>query len=92
MKITEEYQNQQIECLEIKSAIFIGDYSIRILFTDGYERIVNFKPFLTASLHPSIRKYLDDEIFKQFRIIDGNLNWNNYDLIFPIDDLYHETL
>jgi hypothetical protein len=31
---------------------------------------------------------LDESKFKQFLILDGNLNWNDYDLIFPIADLY----
>jgi len=31
---------------------------------------------------------LDERKFKEFQIIDGNLNWNDYDLIFPIYDLY----
>ena len=35
-----------------------------------------------------IKKYLDETLFKQFKIVDGNLNWNDYDLIFPIYDLY----
>jgi len=41
-----------------------------------------------TSLHPSIKKYLDESKFLQYEIVDGNLNWNNYDLIFPVDDLY----
>ena len=74
--------------IEVKSAKYIGDFAIRILFSNGRNSLVDFKPFLKASLHPSIRKYLDENRFKQFEIIDGNLNWNNYDLIFPIEDLY----
>jgi hypothetical protein len=30
---------------------------------------------------------MDKERFKQFEIIDGNLNWNDYDMIFPVSDL-----
>jgi len=32
--------------------------------------------------------YLDESKFKEYKIIDGNLNWNDYDMIFPIEDLY----
>lgn len=88
MKITEEYSDFQIDLIAIKSANYIGDYAIRISFSDGTNRLVDFKPFLENALHPSIRKYLDEKKFKQFEIVDGNLNWNNYDLIFPINDLY----
>ena len=88
MRIIEEYADFQYELIEIKSAKYIGDYAIRVFFVDGSERLIDFKSFLESSLHPSIRKYLDEKKFKQFKIVEGNLNWNDYDLIFPIDDLH----
>jgi len=88
MRIVEEHNEFQPELIEIKSANYIGDYAIRIYFNDGVNRLVDFKPFLESSLHPSIRKYLDESLFAKFDIIDGNLNWNDYDLIFPVHDLY----
>lgn len=88
MKIIEEYNDFEIKLIEIKSANYIGDFAIRLLFTDDTKRLVDFKPFLEAALHPSIRKYLDESKFRLFEIVDGNLNWNNYDLIFPLEDLY----
>lgn len=88
MKIIEEYTDFQVDLIEIKSANYIGDFAIRLVFSDGIMRLVDFKPFLEGSLHPSIRKYLDESRFKVFEIVDGNLNWNNYDLIFPLEDLY----
>ncbi len=88
MRIVEEHNEFQPELIEIKSAKYIGDFAIRIYFNDGVNRLVDFKPFLESSLHPSIRKYLDESLFVKFDIIDGNLNWNDYDLIFPVHDLY----
>jgi len=88
MKITEEYTDHIVDSIEVKSAQFIGDYAIRVFFNDGFCRLVDFTPFLEASLHPAIRKYLDEAKFKKFQIVDGNLNWNDYDMIFPIEDLY----
>jgi hypothetical protein len=88
MKIIEEYNREYSELIEIKSAVYIGDYAIRIIFNDGVNKLVDFKSFLETSYHPSIRKYLDENKFKEFEIIDGNLNWNDYDLIFPVYDLY----
>jgi hypothetical protein len=32
--------------------------------------------------------YKDEKLFNSYKIIDGNLNWNDYDMIFPISDLY----
>jgi hypothetical protein len=88
MRITEEYNNLPVDLIEIKSANYIGDFAIRVFFNDGFNRLVDFKPFLESSLHPSIHKYLDETLFIQFKISDGNLNWNDYDMIFPIGDLY----
>lgn len=92
MKITVEYNDYQTDFIAIKSAHYIGDYAIRIFFSDESYKLIDFKPFLESSLHPSIRKYLEEDKFKDFQIIDGNLNWNDYDLIFPITDLYEGKL
>lgn len=88
MKIVEEYNSAFSDLIEIKSAEYIGNHVIRIIFNDGLNRLVDFTSFLETSYHPSIRKYLDENKFKAFVIVDGNLNWNDYDLIFPIYDLY----
>ena len=88
MKIIEKYNNKPIEKIEIKSAYYIGDFVIRIIFKDGSQRVVDFKQFLEKSLHPAIRKYLNERNFKKYRIVSGNLNWNDYDMIFPVADLY----
>lgn len=88
MRIIEEYTNLPVDLIEIRSANYIGDFAIRVFFNDESNRLVDFKPFLESSLHPSIRKYLDETLFVQFEIIDGNLNWNDYDMIFPVGDLH----
>jgi hypothetical protein len=88
MKIVHDYNMVATDVIEITSANYIGGFAIRITFNDGNEKLVDFKPFLFKSLHPSISKYLDERLFKQFEIINGNLNWNDYDLIFPVHNLY----
>ena len=93
MKIIEDYTDYSLtNLIEIKSAKYIGDYAIRVSFSDKTEKLIDFKPFLLNSLHPSIAKYLDENLFRQFKITDGNLNWNDFDLIFPIHDLYEGTI
>lgn len=81
--------NKRQKKLEIVSAKFLGDYATRIYFQDGTERLIDFKPFLTKSLHPSIRKYLKGKKIKNFEIKEGSLNWNDYEMIFPVWDLYN---
>jgi hypothetical protein len=89
MKIKIEYNQQINDQINIESAKYLGDFALRIIFSDGTEKAVDFKPFLSKSLHPSIKKYLDESKFSKFEIVDGNISWNNYDLIFPIWDLYN---
>jgi len=91
MKITVEYNNtnENSEVLKIKQANYLSDYAIRITFNNGVEKLIDFKPFLLKSLHPSIKKYLNETLFSKFSITDGNINWNDYELIFPISDLYN---
>jgi len=89
MRISEDYNQQEIQSIMIDTAKYIGDYAVRIQFNDGTERLVDFKPFLSKSQHSSIKKYLDEKLFSKYQIIDGNLNWNDYDLIFPVWNLYN---
>jgi hypothetical protein len=91
MRIIVDYKDSYsgFNQLKIDSAKYLSDYAIRIRFSDGKEKVVDFKPFLSKSLHPSIKKYLDENKFSNFSLTDGNLNWNDYDLIFPITDLYN---
>jgi hypothetical protein len=74
--------------VDIEAAEYEGGYKLRLVFSDGKERIVDFEPFLSNSLNPMIRKYLNLDNFKNFTVEYGDLMWNDYDLCFPIADLY----
>ena len=78
--------------LNITAAEQVGDYTLRLSFDDGTMQTVDFKPFLTLSRHPLIRAYLDPARFANFRIEYGELIWGDYDLCFPIADLYRNRL
>lgn len=92
MKILVDYRENETEVIKVISAKIISEFLIEIEFNDGVKRILDFKPFLLKSLHPSISKYLNHQVFERFEIIDGNLNWNDYELIFPVWDLYKGEL
>ncbi len=85
-------KEKSINFLFIEKAIFIGDFIIRVFFNNGDEKAVDFKPFLKKSMHIITKKYLDENKFKNFKIVNGNLNWNDYELIFPIYDLYKNQI
>lgn len=78
--------------INITAAEQIGDYALRLSFDDGTVQTVDFKPFLSLSRHPDIRAYLEPERFAGFRIEYGELVWGDYDLCFPIADLYRNRL
>jgi hypothetical protein len=88
MKFIEDHQGTVTQCMDVHLAEYAGDFKIHIVFSDEFSNVVDFKPFLKRSFHPSIRKYLDEVLFQQFEVRDGNINWNDYDMIFPIEDLY----
>ena len=90
MRITQDYVEIDLSNpVEVVSAEYKKDYALKVLFSDGTEKVIDFKPFLSRSLHPSIAKYQDKSLFANFKIVSGNLNWNDFDLIFPIEDLYN---
>ena len=78
--------------LAVAGAEHKGKYVLRIQFSDGMTRDVDFCPFLTRSANPLIRKYLDQNLFQDFTAQDGDLFWHDYDLCFPVADLYENTI
>ena len=78
--------------INVVSVEVVGELRLRICFDDGIERIVDFKSFLNTSLHPDIRVWSAPERFTQFRIEYGELVWGDYDLCFPVMDLYRNCI
>ena len=79
---------QPNQIIAIEQAEYMGEYRIRLVFNDNKIQIIDFSTFINTSYNPEITKYKDLELFKQFSITDGDLEWNDYDLCFPIADLY----
>jgi len=78
--------------LAIKNAEYIKGYQIKLVFSDQKESIINFEPFLKHSQNPMTRKFLDIDEFKKFKIEYGDLIWNDYEMCFPIIDLYEDNI
>ncbi len=87
MKFIEEL-NTTNDLIQIKKATYKGDFVIEVQFNDDHNVFADFKPFLLKSSHPAIKKYLDENLFKEYNLLDENLNWNDYDMIFPLYDIY----
>lgn len=78
--------------INIISATQIEEYRIQLVFDDNTAQEIDFKPFLTRSHHPDIRAYLDPVRFASFRVEYGELVWGDYELCFPVIDLYRNTI
>lgn len=78
--------------INIVSAVQTGDYRIRLAFDDQTEQEVDFGPFLVHSNHPDIHAYLEPSRFAAFRVEYGELIWGDYELCFPLIDLYHNAI
>ena len=70
----------------------LGNIKLKLSFNDNTIQVVDFFPFLNRSLNPLIRKYLDKQEFGKFKIDNGDLEWNDFDLCFPIADLYENNI
>lgn len=78
--------------LSIIHAEYLGYYKIRLTFSDGKIMVIDFGNFLNTERNPMIKKYLDESLFQNFNILYGDLVWNDYELCFPIYDLYQGKL
>jgi hypothetical protein len=74
--------------ISIISAEYLGDYKISFSFSDGVKTIIDFLPFLKAAKNPMTKKYLDENLFKNFTIRYGDIMWNDFEMCFPIWDLH----
>jgi len=80
--------DEEVEVIEIVQARYVDGYRLHLQFNNGKERTVDFKPFLCQARHADFKKYLDLNEFKKFKIVYGNLDWNDFEMCFPVADLY----
>ena len=74
--------------ISVKRAEYVSGYRLRLIFDNGFERVMDFAPFLKRATNPMLTQYRRMTKFKRFRLDDGNLMWGDYEMIFPITDLY----
>ena len=74
--------------INIEKAKYLNDYKIHFEFNDGVETTVDFENFIFSSAHPDIKKYQNQKLFQKFNLDYGEIEWNDYELAFPIYDLY----
>lgn len=74
--------------ISIENAEYLGNYKIKLSFSDASERIIDFENFLRKAKNPMTRKYLDKELFRSFSLSYGDLMWNDFEMCFPVWDLH----
>ena len=88
-----DYPEDQVALTEGAGVDIVGvervsAYELKLRFSDGLERVIDFEPFLRGSRNPMIRAYLGPRRFGSFRLEHGDLVGDDYGLCFPIADLY----
>ena len=78
--------------LEVTEAKYVSGYNLLLTFNDGAVRLVDFGPFLAKARNPDTTDFRDLKKFKHFHIQDGDLVWGDYQMIFPIMDLYQGNI
>ncbi|MCY7409329.1 MAG: DUF2442 domain-containing protein [Chitinophagales bacterium] len=74
--------------ISIVNAHYLNNYSIQSEFSDGKKQTLNFFPFISETKNPMTRKYLDKKKFQSFHSEHGDLLWGDYEMCFPVWDLY----
>ena len=89
----EDIINMGKSSIYVVHAEYAGDIQLNISFNDGTSRVVDFRPFLQAHPHPQYNRLINPKYFKRFSIENGNVVWGkNWDMVFPIEQLYHGTI
>jgi len=79
--------------ITIDTAKYVKPLSVELHFSDGQVQVVNVGEFIKSHPHPQYNSYLDEQKFKTFKLESGNIVWGkNWDLIFPIENLYYGKL
>ena len=82
-------KSRNSQTLYVIRAEYAGNISLRIYFSDGISRTVDFAPFILAHPHPQYDRYIEPKNFKKFTIEYGNIVWGkSWDMVFPVEQLY----
>ncbi len=74
--------------ISITKGEYKGNFKIEFHFSDDTVKIIDFKPFLESAKNPMTKKYLNENMFKNFSLKYGDIQWNDFEMCFPIWDLY----
>ena len=70
--------------LTVTAAEYVGDYTLRLTFSTGEVRLVDFTPLMQKGI---CRKLQDMEYFRNFTLDPFTVDWNN-EIGFAPESLY----
>jgi hypothetical protein len=74
--------------ININKIIYIEKFKLEISFSDGKIKTIDFADFILNSKKPDVKKYQKPAQFKKFNFKNGELMWGDFEMIFPVSDLY----
>lgn len=74
--------------LEVINVEQLDTHTLKITFNDSHISTINFLPYITNNKNEMVRDYIDSKLFNSYELVNGNVNWNDFDLIFAVEDLY----
>jgi hypothetical protein len=77
----------------VTNATYIKKFKVKIDFADGKISLVDFEDYIKSIKVGYLKKYQNPQNFQNFMIQNGNIVWGeDWDLIFPRDQLYEEKI
>lgn len=81
-------QKDSAHILTVTAAVYVSDNTLRITFSNGEERLLDFTPLMQEGI---CRKLQDKNYFKSFTLDPFTIDWNN-EVGFAPEFLYAQSV
>lgn len=81
-------QKDSAQILTVTAAVYVSDNTLRITFSNGEERLLDFTPLMQEGI---CRKLQDKNYFKSFTLNPFTIDWNN-EVGFAPEFLYAQSV
>ena len=81
-------QKDSAQILTVTAAVCVNDNTLRITFSNGEERLLDFTPLMQEGI---CRKLQDKDYFKSFTLDPFTIDWNN-EIGFAPEYLYEQSV
>ena len=81
-------QKDSAQILTVTAAVYVNDNTLRITFSNGEERLLDFTPLMQEGI---CRKLQDKNYFKSFTLDPFTIDWNS-EVGFAPEFLYAQSV